>query len=330
MIRTLYYTPAGGLRTDLSTEAIRAALQDKEGLLWVDLVGEPPETAEPLFRDVFHFHALATADALYQEHTPKLDDWGDYVLTVLHAIAVEKRKEALVNVDTIELDTFMGTNYFITYSKVPIPAVVRVWERCLRDDRHLREGPDHLLYRVADALTEEAIAVVNQMREAIDGIEETLFGKPTKETLGQIFEYRRMVLWMRRALWLQRDVISRLARDDFPMIDPHDRAYFRDVYDHLVRLDYINENLRDLLSEALDTYLSLVSNRMNEAIRTLAVVTALFMPISFLAGFFGMNFFGPNVWLEAGTGLPLLAVALGLMVLLPGVMYWWIRRRGWM
>ncbi len=330
MIRSLYLTHAGELRTDLPPEGIATALEDKQGVLWVDVVGEPPETAEPLFRDVFHFHPLAIADALYQEHTPKLDDWGEVVLTVLSAIGVARREAASIDIDVTEMDTFLGANFFVSYSKAPIPAVARVWERCLRDDRHLKEGADHILYRVASELAEEAIAVVDQMRESIDGVEEALFLKPTRETLEQIFGLRRMVLQIRRMLWLQRDVIGRLSRDDFPMIDAYDRAYFRDVFDHLVRLDYINENLRDLLSEALDTYLSLVNNRMNEAIRTLAVITALFMPLSFLAGFFGMNFFGPGVWLEAGTGAPLLALALVLMVLLPGLMYLWVRRRGWM
>jgi magnesium transporter len=330
MIRSLYLTHAGELRADMPPEGIAAALEDKQGVMWVDVVGEPPETAEPLFRDVFHFHPLAIADALYQEHTPKLDDWGDYVLAVLSAIGVEGEGEGLAGVDATELDTFLGANFFVSYSKVPIPAVARVWERCLRDDRHLKEGPDHILYRVADELAEEAIAVVDQMREAIDGVEEVLFDKPTREMIEQIFGLRRMVLQVRRMLWPQRDVIGRLSRDDFPMIDAYDRAYFRDVFDHLVRLDYINENLRDLLSGALDTYLSLVNNRMNEAMRTLAVITALFMPISFLAGFFGMNFFGPFVRLETWTGVPSLAATLALMVLLPVLMYWWIRRRGWM
>jgi len=135
---------------------------------------------------------------------------------------------------------------------------------------------------------------------------------------------KRAVLQMRRIIGPQREVLNRLARDDYAMIDPKDRVYFRDVYDHLVRLADINESLRDLIGGTLDTYLSVVSNRINQVMKILTIFTALFMPISFLAGFFGMNF--TRVPFDNS---PLLIGTLIVMVVTPVLMFLWFRHRGW-
>lgn len=124
--------------------------------------------------------------------------------------------------------------------------------------------------------------------------------------------------------------MNKLARDDYTVIDARGRIFFRDVYDHLVRLYDIIEGLRDLVGGALDSYLSVVNNRMNEVMKVLTIITTLFMPISFLAGFFGMNFFQPVVPLEVWTGMPMFLLALVAMVVLPAGMFLWLRRRGWM
>ena len=128
----------------------------------------------------------------------------------------------------------------------------------------------------------------------------------------------------------QREVLNKLARGDYATIDAGDRVFFRDVYDHLVRLHDITESLRDLVSGALDTYLSVVSNRMNDVMKTLTVITTLFMPMSFLAGFFGMNFFQATVPFEAWTGRVAFGLMITAMILLPLGIFLWIRRRAWM
>jgi magnesium transporter len=134
---------------------------------------------------------------------------------------------------------------------------------------------------------------------------------------------------MRRILLPQREVLNKLARDDYRVIDPKDRVFFRDIYDHLVRLHDLNESLRDLVSGALDTYLSVVNNRMNEVMKTLTIITTLFMPITFVTGFFGMNFFEPAAQLIGWTGEQALSITLGILLALPLFMYLWMRRRTW-
>jgi magnesium transporter len=134
---------------------------------------------------------------------------------------------------------------------------------------------------------------------------------------------------MRRILLPQREVLNKLARDDYRVIDPNDRIFFRDIYDHLVRLHDLNESLRDLVSGVMDTYLSVINNRMNEVMKTLAVITTLFMPITFVTGFFGMNFFEPVAGLLGWTSEQVFIITLGILLLLPIGMYIWMRRRTW-
>jgi magnesium transporter len=134
---------------------------------------------------------------------------------------------------------------------------------------------------------------------------------------------------MRRITLPQRDVLNKLARDDYKVIDPRDRIFFRDIYDHLVRIHDLNESLRDLAGSVLDTYLSVVNNRMNEVMKTLTIITTLFMPITFITGFFGMNFFEPVAHLVGWTELQAFRVTLGILLLLPVGMYTWMRRRTW-
>jgi magnesium transporter len=138
------------------------------------------------------------------------------------------------------------------------------------------------------------------------------------------------VLHLRRVIGPMREVMNKLARDDFKMIDARDRVYFRDVYDHLVRLYDISESLRDLVGGALDTYLSVINNRMNDIMKTLTLITTIFMPISFLAGFFGMNFFQPVAQLQGWTDIPAFLITLVIFIITPVAMFFWMRKRGWM
>ena len=327
MIRSLYFPKDGNLQTDLNIEEFRTALQDPDGLLWVDFEATPPEDDEPILRDVFGFHPLAIDDALQESHVPKIDDWVEYIYIVLHAIAFDKSEGG--RLDTLELDVFLGKNYMVTHHDQPIAAIERVWDISHRDERHLLNGADHLLYRLADEVVASYMPVVEEIDDAIDQTEDQVFDRPTPETLEHIFMLKRATLHLRRIIGPQREVLNKLARDDYPVIDSRARIYFRDVYDHLVRLHDITESIRDLVGGALDTYLSVINNRMNEIMKTLTIITTLFMPISFVAGFFGMNFFAPVIPMSVWTRLPAFMIMLIITIVTPAIMFLWVRRRGW-
>lgn len=327
MIRTLFFSPGKPIRKDIPTSDFPKLLRDRRGLLWVDFVNEAPDICLPILQG-FGFHPLAISDALEETHIPKLDDWGNYLYIVLNYLNIkENRKSWDTTVE--ELDIFLGENYIITHHDSPIPAIDETWASCDRDIRNVQNGADHLLYKIADHLVAGYMPTVEKIDAAFDQIEDQVFDKPTSRTLERLFALKRVLLAMRRILLPQREVMNKLARDDYRVIDTKDRVFFRDIYDHLVRLHDLNESLRDLVGGALDTYLSVVNNRMNEVMKTLTIITTLFMPLAFVTGFFGMNFFEPLGRLTSWTSNPVFYITLAITILLPTSMYLWMRRRTW-
>ena len=328
MIRSLYYSQDGSLRTDLSPDELAVALQDTRGLLWVDLAAELPEACLPILRDTFGFHPLAVDDALTERHIPKVDDWGRYLYLILHAVVFDPQNDELVS--TQELDAFLGANYLVTFQSHGLGATDRVWMSCLRDERYLQKGVGRLFYRLADELVSDYMLEVDKIDEAINEMEDQIFDRPDSSLLERIFTLKRALLHLRRIIAPQREVLSKLARGDFDVVAAEDRVFFRDVYDHFVRLYDITESLRDLVGSALETYLSVVSNRMTDTMKTLTVIMTVFMPVSFVVGFFGMNFFQPVSNMEAWTGPLAFGLMMSALFILPLAMFLWMRKRAWM
>lgn len=325
MIRLLYVPPASAPIPNFPVERMPEILRKGEGLLWLDFCDESDETCEPILRETFGFHPLAVADALQQTNLPKVDDWGEYLYIVVDALDYSAED----GLKQVELDVFLGSHYLVTHHDEPIPALERAWEAILRDERHVRDGADHLLYRLLDFLVASYMPIVEAMDREVDEIEDRLFVSPSPEMVERLFALKRALLTMRRTIVPQREVLNKLARDDYAVIDRRDRIFFRDIYDALVRLHDLNESMRDLVSGALETYLSVINNRMNEVMKTLTVITTLFMPISFIVGFFGMNFFGPVADFSSWTGRPAFWITLALLLGLPFGMFLWMRRRDW-
>jgi magnesium transporter len=329
MIRALYRTPEGKMRTDLTPADFPAMLKEPGGLLWVDFENTPPQEDEPILLHTFGFHPLAVDDALQESHVPKVDDWDDYLYLVLHAIAFGHDDNG--RLETLELDVFLGKSYIVTHHDKSIAAVNHIWDACQRDERYPSRGADHILYRIVDDMVAAYMPVVEEVDEAIETLEDQIFDRPSPENLSELMKLKRALLQLRRIIAPQREVLNKLARDDYPVIDAKDRVFFRDIYDHLVRLHDINESMRDLVGGAMDTYLSVINNRMNDIMKTLTVITTLFMPLSFLTGFFGMNFFTPVAApLQSWTTLAAFGLTIAVMIGTPVGMIFWLRKRGWM
>jgi len=327
MIRSLYYLPGKPIRKEVPPEEFLRLARNPRGLLWVDFIGEPPENCFPIMQS-FGFHPLAIDDALQETHSPKIDDWGEYLYIALNYMAAQENGDAW-ETEVDELDVFLGKNYIVTHHDHSIAAVDETWAACDRDPRNVQEGADHLLYKIVDNLVAAYMPAVEKIDSAIDQIEDQVFDRPSPRTLEKLFALKRVLLAMRRILLPQREVLNKLARDDYKVIDPRDRIFFRDIYDHLVRLHDINESLRDLVGGALDTYLSVVNNRMNEIMKTLTIITVLFMPLTFLTGFFGMNFFESLGTVKSWTTNPVFYLTLATVFMMPIGMYLWMRRRTW-
>ena len=328
MPRAIYYKGNGDLMPDITPDDYAAALQDKEGVLWVDFTGEEPAPTEKILLTIFGFHPLAVDDALNETHIPKVDDWEQYLYIAMHAVSYINSSE---DIDTIELDVFLGENYIVTHHDLPIQALDRVWDTCEKDGRYFKRGADHVLYVLTDGLVVDYMQVVEAIDEEIERVEDLVFHRTSTEIVQRIFTLKRTTLHLRRVLSPLREVLNKLARDDYAVIDVKDRIYFRDVYDHLVRLHDISESLRDLVGGVLDTYLSVINNRMNDIMKTLTMITTVFMPISFIVGFYGMNFFQPTAeklmpWTGIGPFIVMMIFVLGTPIL----MFTWMRNRRWM
>ncbi|MCA9969600.1 MAG: magnesium/cobalt transporter CorA [Anaerolineales bacterium] len=327
-MRLLATDNGGQVDTQRSIADIGALLERQSGFLWLDLTGGDIENGyESLLTQVFGFHPLAVDDALNEIHVPKLDDWGSYLYLVFQDVAYDQNERVLA---LPELDVFLGEQYLLTYHLEDITAVNRTWAACQRDTRWLQHGADHLLYHLLDEMANDYAQVIGQIEDEMAQLENNMFTHPTPELLEMLFDYRQIALRLRKALAPQREVINKLSRDTFSMIGPKDQLFYRDVYDHMLRLHDTSESMRDLAMSGLDIYLSVVNNRMNDIMKTLTIITTLFMPLSFLTGFFGMNFFEATMPSSPWTGPAALIVALLSMVAVPAIMFWWMRRRAWM
>jgi magnesium transporter len=181
-----------------------------------------------------------------------------------------------------------------------------------------------------DETASDYIIKTDQIALVINEIEDQLFDNPDSSLLAQIFTLKRSILNLRQSINPQREVLNKLARGDYPILGGYSSMYFRDVYDHFFRLFDIAENLQDLTSNTLEIFLSTINNRMNGIMKTLTIITTLFMPISFLAGFFGMNFFAPDKNFTWWTSTPVLVFVIAASVLFPLSMLMYFYKKGWM
>jgi magnesium transporter len=327
-MRIIYSPDAAHRCSEITAAELPGALQDEDGIVWLDLNGDGDEEVLAVLSETFRFHQLAIDDTLNETHLPKVDDWGRYLYLVLRSVVYRPDQQ---RIQLPELDIFLGSNYLVTYHDMPMETLEAVWSACAADERLMQNGPAYLLYRLADGLVNDYLTVIEELEDSIEAIEVQVLSHPRPRVQSKIMRLKHIVLQLRRVLSLQREVLNRLSRDPYALIDDEERFYFRDVYDHLIRLYDMVDGVRDLIMGTMDVYLSVVNNRMNDIMRTLTLITTLFMPLTFVTGFFGMNFFEPSVaTLDVWTGRVVFTLTLLLIVLLPYVMYSWMKRRKWM
>ncbi|HKJ26748.1 MAG TPA: magnesium/cobalt transporter CorA [Anaerolineales bacterium] len=328
MMRFLYFSPDGKVRTDIHQGELNVLAHEQGGVLWVDMSGEDTEKCNLILENIFKFHHLAVEDALRQTYVPKLDDWGRYLYMVLYEIGSFTTEQEIVLQN--ELDIFLGEYFLVTYHKSPLKSLDHVWDSCQGDPRYLKRGAPYLFYQLASEMVSQHFPVFDQIEVRIDEIEDQILRTPKKDTLENIFSLKRSLLRLRRLMLPQQEVFNRLARNNFHVITDEQKYFFRDVYDHYVHFHDLAESQREMVASALETYLSATNNRMNEVVKTLTVITTMFMPITFVSTFFGMNFFQKEVAFGTWSGQLLFVVAIILIVLIPTAMFLWMRRKDWM
>lgn len=316
-----YLSEDGSLRHDLSEQEVRTACESRKGVLWVDICETTEEDGEFLSR-VFGFHHLAIEDCVSPLlHSPKIDDFDDYLFMVIHG--VNHGAEADV-VETAELGMFLGPHFVVSNHNVPLYSVSHVAHVVEETGRPMRRGADFLAHALADALVDNVLPTVDRMSDVAEDIEEESIRSPGQGTIEAILRLKRSTLRLHRVMGPQREIMYRLSRGEFSLIGSEAEIFFRDVYDHIVRIQDLNQILRDRADNALSTYLSSVANRQNETMRVLSMVATIFLPLALVAGVYGMNF---DVMPELHVAWAYFAV-LGFMVaVVAGAMYYFFARR---
>jgi magnesium transporter len=331
LARLLYRDGSGKIHLDWNEDRLREALADREGTLWVDFQSEKGASVKQVegwLRDIFQFHPLAVEDALQETNVPKVDDWGSYLYIVFSMPRIAAGSGGL---ELYELDAFLGPNFLVTYHAGRMDLLDAELESITRDPRdRMRQGPDFLLYRILERAVDQSLRVIEQLDEQVDTIQNLVVEHPSSRLIHAIFRVKRSAIRLHKTLGPQRELLNRLARDPHEPIREEHRVYFRDLYDHLVRIHDISESLRDLITGTLETYLTVVSNRTNDIMKILTMVTVMFLPMSFLASFFGMNFFGEPLALQVAPPRGLLFVATcGIMAISPCFMWIYAKRQKW-
>lgn len=324
MVRTMCFRNNAAPVQYPEPEAISAALNDPEGLVWVSLENPSDEEILSILRDQFHFHPLAIEDSMSRGYqSPKVDDFGTYIFILAHAIHPDTGFEDL---ETMEMNFYLANNYLVTCHRANVmPPVENIWHQLSRDERLYHNGADFLCHAILDALVDDYMPLLDAMDDEIDQLEDKVLAHPEPRVLDRILALKHTVMSLRRILNPQREVINRLSRDEFPMIDRQSRIYFRDIYDHLVRIQDLTETMRDIVGGMMDIYLSSNSLRLNEVMKALTIVSTIFLPLSFLAGVFGMNFrYFPIIdhpWGYYISWAIFIAIAVGMLV--------FFRKRKW-
>lgn len=289
MIRSIVYFADGSSRRDLPLANLAQALTDPNNLIWISLEQTNPSEQASVLNDLFHFHPLAIEDCQSTGYQPpKVDDFSDYIFMIVHAI---KPDGEIGELDTMELNLFLGSNYLVTsYLEAEMPPVADVWKRLDKDERLHTRGADFLCHTVLDELVDDYMPVLDRMDDEIEYLEDMVVSKPNPQTLERMMALKHSVMTLRRIVSPMREVINRLSRDEFAQIDRQSMIYFRDIYDHLVRIQDLSESVRDIVSGSLDIYLNSTSLRLNEIMKALTIVSTIFLPLSFVAGMYGMNF----------------------------------------
>jgi len=304
------------------TASILDAFRQKQGLLWIDFSAPTPEEIN-LLADAFAFHPVAVDTCRDVTSQPVVHSYDSYLFMVIHAVNLQARGTI---VDTQEVDIFWGRSFVLTCHAVPVKSIDEMLGLCSTDcGALLSRGADFLMHAIVDRIIDNFTPALDRIEFMLEELEVLIFQRPSDVLLHRLLDLKQTVTHLGRIAIAQRDVVGRLLRGEFAPITKQAMAYWLNAYDHLVRMAQITEAHRDLINTARDTYMSVVSNRTNAIMKLLTFITTVFMPLTFLAGVYGMNYaFMPpkdEPWGFYACLGTMLATTLGMI--------WFFKRRKW-
>jgi magnesium transporter len=306
-------------------EELPALLKDPEVVVWIDSWGTDNPAAVALARDLFHFHPLAIDDCFEVREHPKVEGFeDDYLFVITHGITAGSTPE---KTETVELDAFLGKRFLFTYHEHPSRSVAATAELVRRNHGGpLRRGPAAVLHAILDRQVDSIEPVLEALEERIEQVESRMLRRPQRSDLVGLLTLKRTTLHLRRWMTKQREVLLRLARNEFTLVPPQEAVLFRDVYDHVFRYTDWLETHREMITSMQETYLSITNLKLGEIMKFLTIFTAVLMPLTVITGIYGMNFEHmpelKQVW-----GYP---AVLAFMALVATVVLLLFKRRGWL
>ena len=311
-----------------SRDELPGLLADETNVVWVDLKGETDEDideAKEVLENVFKFHRLTIEDCIETRNQPKIEAFPDYLYFIVHGVKPEETTSS--NFTTKELDGYLGKNFVVTFHREPFLSLKLVKQHIRSNTYSIQRGAAYLLHQILDRLVDLYMPLVDDFDVSINKLEARVFQmrKTNNSILGEIMDLRRSVARLKRISSRQMEVLYRLSHGEFPQIPSNTLPFFRDVHDHLLRISDLAENYRDLIGGLFDIHFAVVSNKTNEVMKTLAVLSAILLPLTLIAGIYGMNFDPlPGPKSEYGFWMTIASMAVITLLLL---VYFW--RRGW-
>jgi magnesium transporter len=286
----IYYVDnSGRLRRDLSVSELAEVIRTGAGQLWVDMRVSSRQCIAML-DNVFNFHPLAVEDALNPRSRVKVDEYPGFLFCIVRGVRLRQETDDPYDTETFNLNFFLGPNYLVTVHEGDSPAFATVSERVQRNPDLLQRGAERVMHSIMDSAIDAYFPLLDQIDEFIDGLEERVFSNFEEGAIHDAFSVKRLVLSLRRHLSPQREVFNVLSNRPTPLLAPDVQVYFRDIYDHSLRINDSLETYRELLSSVLESYLSQVSNRLGAITKGLSVVATISIPFVVVSGMWGMNF----------------------------------------
>ncbi|MBG1266042.1 magnesium/cobalt transporter CorA [Nostoc sp. WHI] len=325
------YNQTNFIREQIATPEECISYLDTESISWVDVQGLGSQDILQRLGKVFNLHPLVLEDVVNVPERPKTEDYEDQLLFISRMVVP---KEKICGFYSEQVSLILGKNYLLTVQEEPVHDCFEAVRSRIEKNKGIirKQGADYLAYAVLDAIIDGFFPVLEIYGERIEELEEEVLIIPTPQTLQNIYQIRRELLQLRRAIWPQRDAINSLIRDGSELISQEVRIYLRDCYDHAVQVMDMVETYRELASGLMDVYLSAVGNKMNEIMKVLTVVSSIFIPLTFVAGIYGMNFNtekSPYNMPELNWywGYPICLVGMGAIGFGLLFLFW---RRGWL
>ena len=324
MIRSFVFNQGKLVSQDVGADVLRLVLYDEGVQVWVDAENPTEEESKQLLEGIFNFHPLAIEDCIAVSERPKVDDYGDYIFMVIHAVDYLNSAHEF---KTTELNLFMGKNFLVTAHQDPMRSITSTIDRVSKNAPLIARAPDRLTYNILDSLLENYHPALEELSREISELENKILTRSSTTVFHDILQLKSEVQRLRQIVGPQRETIARLAHGEFKIVRSHLLPYFRDLLDHLSRINDMADAYRDALNSTLQIHLNVQQMQVNRVIKILTVLATLSMPLLIVTSYYGMNISHiPNTSWGWKEGYAVILGGTGLVTL---TLYLIMKRMGW-